>query len=191
MEGRECTCEVPGIPTRLHKAGRDAVLFIDQADRMFIRHTPVTGDLGYGSAWIAPYHWVDQSANSELLNPEGSATDVLFNTKEGHIMRGLEIACLLVADVTSLQFPNPNFQPKDKGGNDIPITEADLYSFEVVHKPESCMYPHCELILKKGGVKLKKLDKEAVKSYIRIAFSNLASKFRAEMLEFNNKSLCE
>lgn len=182
MERCEGACDTVGIPEHLHSHGRSKGLMITQEDRLFIWHRPLEGDYGYGNGGIPGYRWLNQSANSEQLNPDGQPSDVLFDTKNGGKMPGLEVACLSVSDLISLKFPNPKYQPKDKHGNPLPITDADMYTFEIGHRPEACMYPHCEIFLQKGGIEVKKLDKENVKSVIRSELSIFADKHREEML---------
>jgi hypothetical protein len=58
----------------------------------------------------------------------------------------------------------------------------DTFTFEIVHTPTPCMYPHCEILAKKNGVPPKKIA-AGIKTTVRTKFADLAELNRLEMIE--------
>jgi hypothetical protein len=156
-------------------------------DVLFVRHPPIEGSGGYGVS-IPEHRVADQSANSLLLNEGGRSTDVLYDTNNGSHWVKHQIAKLHVAEVLKLSLPNENTIRRDRNGNII--YGGDLYTFEIEHKPTSCMYPHCEIVALKEGVKQAQI-KNAMKTTIRAQFARLAEKARVEMTEIRARDLTQ
>jgi hypothetical protein len=179
MQASMPKCGVETIPTRLHTNGRAAVTRADREDRLFIRHPPLPEGKGYGFEIPGHDHLENQSAHSEQLNrPAGYACDVLFNCKNGKHFLDHQIACLDMKEVCELELPNPNTIRKDRKG--AIVKQADVYTFEVVHTPTSCLYPHCEILTKKNGVITTSVS-SGFKTTVRMSFADLAEKNREMM----------
>ena len=182
-EDSAAKCEVPGIPDRLHRNAKPEVAEIPSEDLLYLFHTPLPVDEPYGSE-IPEYRVRDQSANSHDLNPDGSPTDVLFNDETGE-RRVLQIARLDVASLIIVNLPNPNTRLVKKLPSGETVTTEDVYSVRVVHKPEKCNYPHCEIRTLKNGKELgKNWDNRWAKGTIRRRIAEIAQKSRKEMLAF-------
>ncbi len=176
MQECEQACNVEGIPPHLHKRGRSSES-IGDGDRLFLHHDAIDVGAPYGFD-IKGVRYLDQSANSEMLNPDGSPCDVLYDTRNGGILANKQVACLPVAELRMLAFPNPNLVKK---GAPSPPAEA-MHSFEVFHDPMPCMFPHCEIALFQNEQRKRSLNSSEVKSIIRRQFARVAEKYRSDML---------
>ena len=180
-------CGIQTVPLRLHTSGREKAPTVANDDRVFIRHEPLGLGEVYGCRIAGHDSLEDQSANSEFLNgPKGFACDVLFDCKNGEHYVDYHFACLNVSHIHQLAFPNANTIRRDRFGNII--QDADIYTFEVVHMPTPCMYPHCEILAKKNGIAPKKVA-AGVKTIVRAKFAELAELNRLEMIERRAKEL--
>ena len=141
---------------------------------------------GYGDC-IPEHRILDQSANSKLLNRGGRVCDVLYDTKNGSHWLTYQIAKLDVADILALELPNENTIRKDREGNTI--YSGDVYTFQVEHQPTMCMFPHCEIVALKNGVKQSQVNSNAMKTTIRAQFARIAEKARMEMTEVYNREI--
>lgn len=171
-------CWISNIPERLHSKGQSRRTIL-ASDRVIIRHEPLPDGKGYGFEIPGHRHLEDQSANSQLLNsPEGFYCDVLYDCKEGKHYFGWEVACLDVEDLTTLALPNDNTLVRNSDGS---TKAVDIFSFEVVHDPTPCMYPHCQIFALKDGMRVKKIQSGFMKTLIRARFAKLAEINREEM----------
>lgn len=181
-------CNTKGIPYRLHTNGRSKHKNLSSEDRFFLRHPPIINQVGYGFE-IPQFRLTRQSGNSEQINLNGKIRDVLYDTKEGKHHKDFQIASLPLKDISNLSIPNPNSNTKNNKG--AVIKPADIYSFEVVHEPTSCMYPHCEIITNKNGNPVKDVSSPLVKSTIRLKMAEIADlhreSFKSELETENHK----
>jgi hypothetical protein len=179
-----CECRVNGIPQHLHWNGREIVSKISNEDFLYLRHKQVAG-AGYGAEGIPGLRVGDQSANSELLNPKGQPTDVLFHSETGERLKD-QIAKVSVADLQGNVYPNEKSrQPRRLKDGTTETGPADVYSIFVKHLPDRCMYPHCEIRIRvndKDVAPEKGVQSPSGKTMIRKVISDLASRWRAEML---------
>ncbi|MEI7451409.1 MAG: hypothetical protein WCJ75_17505 [Desulfomonile sp.] len=151
------------------------------ADRLYLHHESIAIDEAYGFD-IKGVRCVDQSANSNLLNPVGDPCDVLYDTKNGGRLANKQIACIPVVELRQIAFPNPNMIKKNAEGQDITPAEA-MHNFDVQHSPTPCMYPHCEILLYQNGERRSHINSNAVKSTIRRMFARIADQYRSEVLD--------
>lgn len=185
-------CLIESIPARLHTTVRkDGVVEVrsfqqvKDSDRLFMRHLPlpVGEPYGFGGAKIPTHdHLADQSVNSELINvPDGCACDVLFNTKDGNYFSNYQIACFAVNEIRALKTPNPNTTIiKDRFNNSVQPT--DVFTFDVIHSPTPCMYPHCVIRAMKNEKPIEnKQVSDGMKTLLRAKFAELAECRRLEM----------
>src|ERR1043166_1257067 len=150
-------CGIRSIPSRLHTKNRQKRSALDREDRLFIRHAPLEEGCEYGFQIPGHDHLEDQSANSERLNNSGGyACDVLFDCKNGNHHVTFQIACIDIFRVRELAIPNENTIRKGRDGTIIQA--ADIYTFEPIHEPVPCMYPHCVIRARKNNSPAKKVS---------------------------------
>jgi hypothetical protein len=155
---------------------------VPRHDNLFIRHEPLPLGQGYHLAIPGHKHLEDQSANSEKLNGLcGVPPDVLYDTRYGRHERyaSWQIAKLPVAEILTLNIPNPNTRILNPDGS----VKVDKLSFEVIHDPQPCMYPHCEIYAIKNGKRPPKVA-SGFKTAVRAEFARIADKHRREMLRY-------
>lgn len=182
-------CDIGDIPEYLHSFGK-CISAIGEEDRLFLWHELIEDPAldGYGAVGIPGYRWENQSANSELLNPNGSPLDVLRDTRQGGYLASRQVACLAVKDIISISFPNPNNRKMGRDGKVQPVNEDEpKFSLTVEHKPTKCMYPHCEIIGNKDGCP-NKMKQEGVRSILRRTLAEMAMKYWNEMKKYSSKS---
>ena len=181
-------CLITSIPARLHTTVRkDGVVEvrpiqqIEDSDRLFMRHPPLPDAKGYGFRIPEHSHLADQSVNSEMINiPDGTARDVLLDTKYGNHFSQYQIACFAVNEIRALKAPNPNTIVMDRFNN--VLKSADVYAFDVIHNPTPCMYPHCIIRAMKNDNPIEnKQVSEGMKTLLRARFAALAECRRLEM----------
>ncbi|MFT5465999.1 MAG: hypothetical protein ACI8UO_001096 [Verrucomicrobiales bacterium] len=174
-----------GIPERLHTNGRTAVDRVDDEDNLFMRHEPLPSDgHGYGAQIPGHRHLNNQSVNSDDLNSDGWACDVLLNTKTGNHYFDYQIACFRAGDIRDLTVPNENTTVFDNEGN---IKRSpDIYEFKVRHDPADCMYPHCLLLARKNGGDPPSKIGNSMKTVLRKWFAKLAERNREKMSKRSN-----
>src|SRR3954471_5160490 len=149
MLGSEPECTIRDIPRRLHRRRR-AVRLVPEHDWLFMRHPPLGPAEHYGLGWEGQFSVRDQSVNSKLLNrPIGRPQDVLYDTRYGNHFWHYEIAGFRAKEIRALIFPNPNSVQRDRNGQ--PKNDPDIFSFQLVHDPKPCMYPHCEILTFRNG----------------------------------------
>ena len=177
-------CPIRGIPRRLHTGTRKPkVVPVD--DSLFVRHPPLPVGEPYHLEIPEHAHLEDQSANSDTLNtPCGVPPDVLYDTRYGRHERYAvwQIAKLPVAEILALNIPNKNTLVLNADGT----VKADELSFEVVHAPEPCMYPHCVIYALKNGKRPREVA-SGFKTAVRSEFARIAEKYRQEMLPYQRR----
>lgn len=170
-------CETPGIPVHLHSNGKPLVQRIDDSDQIFLRHPPQEESFGFKFE----YRPINQSANSALLNVDGSPEDVRYNIKTGEKDTSVMIVTLPVNEIRAMNFPNPHLvQRKDSDQNPEPDRAEDNFFFDVAHRPDPCMYPHCEIITIQKNNPLLEVSK-GMRRVLRLKFGELAERFRHAM----------
>jgi hypothetical protein len=126
-------CVALGIPERLQTEGREPDSQFEDSEFLYRRIAN-----GYERRdLIAAFNLKSgESVNRQKYSryPE----DVLFNIVDGNHHVGSTILAFEVRQVRQ-QFPQP-------GSNQV-VT----YSFRLEHKPEDCMYPHCEIEVWENG----------------------------------------
>lgn len=172
-------CSRESIPIRLHRMGRPKLEAGEASDHLYIRHPP--RDMSEPYILQIPGHnkLQNQSVNSELLNAEGSPSDVLFNTKCDPHFTDSNIAKIAAQDVINLQLPNPHVMRVVKAKT---TNEPVVYQFKIEHDPTPCMYPHCVIQAYKDGEKVDKNIDGYMKTEIRKIFAKLAEKWRESMI---------
>lgn len=170
-------CARLGIPSHLHRNGRDTVQ-IESIDCLYLRHPPLPAGGKYQND-IPDYRLLEQSANSRLLNLKGEPEDVLYNIRDGNHHLNLQVACLSVSDIWKLDIPNPHTIQYADDLKTI-IKSQDRYSFAVTHKPADCMFPHCDITALKNGKAPKDIS-PGIKTTIRRNLAALAESHREAM----------
>jgi hypothetical protein len=110
-----------------------------------------------------------------------SPFDVLYGvTDKGHHFDE-HVAKLTVGEVEMIDYPNMGTEIKDRTGKII--KEAARYSLRVMHEPEQCMYPHCELRLHIDDKPYdnKKKVPPRVKTNMRHECAMIAERYRSEI----------
>jgi hypothetical protein len=183
-------CSIRDIPRRLHTGARQPAV-VARDDNLFMRHPPLPAGESYHLE--IPQHKCleDQSANSEKLNvPNGVPQDVLYNTKHGRHHTSWQIARLPVGEILGLRIPNANTLRLNIDGT--VKQQADVFSFEVIHEPDPCMYPHCVIYALKNGKRPKEVA-SGIRSEIRAEFARIAESNRQQMLQYKwhgERNLC-
>lgn len=145
MQTCEEGCNHPNIPSRLHAIGRPVIdnLKSDFMVYMFYKRE----DLEKGFAQKFQIRVETQSVVSEELNPEGNASDALWNSKTGEYQNEHLVIGFPVNDIRSIRFPDERVRQKDPRNPRmyLPQSPEEDITFEVVHVPVGCMYPHCDI----------------------------------------------
>jgi len=104
-------------------------------------------DLEKGFAQKFQFRAETQSVVSEQLNPEGNASDALWNSKTGEYQEEHLVLGFTVHAVQSIRFPDGRVRRKDPQNPKqyLPLSPEEHVTFEVVHMPVRCMYPHCDV----------------------------------------------
>ncbi len=167
-------CQFETIPEYLHSNEKSAVNEINEDDLFYMWFK---GDLDEGSRMIPGHNKLhNQSVDSDLLNPSGSASDVLFDTKNGehNHEKGLSTATLDHKSIISFRKID---ELKQVRLNKEVVYPKPVYTFKVVHSPTPCKFPHCEIILNvddKQETEDSYIINKTMKTYIRLRFRNIA-----------------
>lgn len=131
------SCDELGIPPRLHRNGRGPAHEFESGERLFIRFDPDKHLLENGGiSFATALSTEDQSCNRSAFCD--SQEDVLYNTNSPVHFFHWGILEILAADASAVLAVHP-------------VDPDIIHSFDVVHKPEECMYPHSQLELLKNG----------------------------------------
>ena len=174
-------CEHSAIPPRLHARGRLVVGLISAGGRLFLFHDHVPSAQRIGS-WFK-YRGNNQSVISDELNKDGDCRDVLWDTRTGELHSSKMIVCLPVDEVRRVEFPDNNVARRDpRNGNKLPFLPEDYFTFDVIHQPEPCMYPHCEIRAMKMNELQSKMTK-GMQNIARESFREIAERYSSEWIE--------
>ncbi|PQA60172.1 hypothetical protein [Siphonobacter curvatus] len=149
-------CTISSIPARLHRNGRPVISEFDE-DELLYRRFKVEGSK---EDWetnqdsrVKIFAMDNDSYNRSKFSecPE----DVLYNkdSEEHHLAYG--IVSIKVSDVLSIREAEVN-------------NERRIFTAVVNHKPENCMYPHCDLVIYSNGQVAEKRPKS-----VKAVFRNL------------------
>lgn len=176
------TCEAPGIPAYLHGTEREPSI-ISPTDRLYLWYKEKPG---ISEFLLQEFDCAAQSANSHELNPDGSPEDVLYDVVNGGKPANRRLACLAVEEILTASFPNTFSTVKDPvTKRQVPVNET--YTWEVVHDPTGCMFPHCEIRAKCNGAFVTEVQSRSFRSKLRGEFSQLAARFREELAPINSR----
>ena len=176
---QQLKCLIRGIPFRLHTRARKPVR-VSRDDFMYMRHPPLPQGESYHLEIPGHKCLKDQSANSEKINtPRGRPEDVLYDTSNGQHKTSWQIAKLPVAEILDLKIPNKTTLVMNLDGT--VRKPADEFTFEVIHEPTACVYPHCSMYALKNKTRPRDVA-SGVKSAIRLEFAQIAERSRVEML---------
>jgi hypothetical protein len=174
-------CHIADIPHRLHTAKKPLVAPLNGDDFLYLRHPPLPLGEPYLLQIPGHRHLENQSVISHQLNtPDGEPEDARFDGVNGNHCLDCQIARLSVAEVQSLNLPNENSSKIVKVKGMTQKTQPDIFTFEVVHAPIPCIYPHCEIIAYKNGKPIKDVA-NSMKTIIRREFAKIAERHRAAM----------
>ena len=141
-------CSEKGIPERLHQLGRKVLEHFEDNEKLYRRFlTPQSKDCWLESRQLSAsiFKIRDDSYNRELFSNYPS--DVLFNihaiSEEDHYF-DWGILSISVGKIISFSEP-------------IPPSRA--FKMGPRHDPEFCMYPHCEVLVFEGGVRIENSPK--------------------------------
>jgi hypothetical protein len=125
-------CVALGIPERLHTEGRGPDPEFEPSEVLY-RWLPITFPQTELKASFRLT--LDESVNREKYSRYPA--DVLFNISGPHRV-GHPILAFKVHQLRQQLSRREN-------------NEDAIYSFNVCHKPEDCMYPHCEVVVRRNG----------------------------------------
>ena len=108
--------------------------------------------------------------------------DVFWDTNTGNRLVDFMAVCLPVVEVRGVTYPDKRVTRRDPRTHQIlePLPE-DYVSFDVVHEPVACMYPHCEIRPMKNGSPVKL--SEGMNNRTREVFAEIANKYRSECVK--------
>lgn len=159
---KNCKCAELGIPDHLHQLDRPIDNHFLQSELIYRRFpcldTNAKKTLVDGKLSASVFSTHKMSLNRQKYSNEPS--DVLYNinSKEHFINDG--IFSLTVVNVNDFSEPSPNDHNK-------------LYTLKLLHKPDECMYSHCEIFVGFDGELLDDLErpksvKTAIKDHYRL-----------------------
>lgn len=162
-------CSDLNIPDRLHTNGKPIVNDFDP-DELLYRRFPIKGNDGnplYNPVTKKLTHDAfplrcDSVNRGRYSKPE----DVLYDIKEGNHYLNWGICSFTVEQAESISC---TVKVKD---ND------DIYTIQIKHRPEECMYPHSEITIFKNGEKVPKISPSSAKLYIRDKFLEALKVYR-------------
>ena len=154
-------CHEIGIPAHLHQNSRPQAPQFDEKEllyRRFFVHPPKSAWLGkenrHKSAKI--FHLENDSYNRSKFSQKPE--DVLFNinaqSPEDHF-GNWGVLSIEVADLQGLVVP------AEING------ETGSVTFQPVHKPETCMYPHSEIHAFRNGAFIPEVAPKSVRAIVR------------------------
>ena len=126
-------CLALEIPERLHRDNKELDPQFEESELLYRRIAK-----GYMREDLRAGFSLDQGESVNRQKYSKYPADVLFNIVNGQHRIGHAILAFEVSQVQQ----------------QIPRTENNeeiIYSFRVTHRPERCMYPHCEIEVRREG----------------------------------------
>ena len=150
----DAECSAKGIPEHLHRNDRPANQSFPDNEKLWMRFSP-EHPLMDGKPPPGIFRPTGQSVNRELMG-ESEPLDVLYSIHGPPHPSTHGILEFNVSAVTSLRKPHPEQAER-------------IFTFRVIHMPERCMYPHCEIQAYLDGQPLEEVRPNKIKTWLREA----------------------
>jgi hypothetical protein len=151
----DADCSAKGIPERLHRDNRLTIQSFSDKEKLWMRFDP-SHKLVEGKPSPGILRSNKQSVNREFpeAQPPTHMEDVLYNINgpPHHLDSG--ILEFKVSHVNTLQKEHPTEPEK-------------VFTFQIIHDPERCMYPHCEIRAYLNGSELDEIRPSRIKTWLR------------------------
>ena len=164
MAEPDALCQGRGIPEHLHQLGRAPENVFAAEESVYRRFKPeLKLELSEDHYEIFTTRRMSVNRERYSARPE----DVLFNVDGPPHFDSWGVAALEVEGIQSIRVQHPD--PKQR----------IEYTLKVRHKPERCMYPHCEIEVFANGEPVPEIKPSSVKTKIKSAMANACQVVKA------------